>query len=60
MRPMPWATSSAGATASMAIEMLPPNRRTRQMPASTAIGIAPQMPRPPSHTASTPYQTCGM
>ena len=57
---MPCATSSAGATASMITGMLPPALRVRQMPTRTATGIAPQMPRPPVHTANVPYQTCGM
>ncbi len=57
---MPWATSSAGATASMITGTLPPARRVRQIPTATASGIAPQIPRPPDHRANTPYQTCGM
>ncbi len=36
-----------------------PARRTRQMPASAPPAMPPQMPRPPDHTAKTPYQTCG-
>ena len=35
-------------------------RRTRQMPAAAPNAIPPQIPSPPSQTAKTPYQWCGM
>src|ERR1039457_4169644 len=34
--------------------------RTRQMPTRAPSAMPPQIPRPPSHTANTPYQWCGM
>ena len=57
---MACATSSAGATASMNSTALAPDRRTRHTPTTAASAMPPQMPSPPSHTASTPYQWCGM
>ena len=53
---MACATSSAGATAFMNSFTLAPDRRTRQAPTSAASATPPQMPRPPSQTAKTPYQ----
>ena len=58
--PDPRATSRAGATASMNAATLPPCLRTRHAPTGAATAIAPQIPSPPSQTAKTPYQTCGM
>src|SRR5580700_1342637 len=46
MRPRPWATSSAGATASMNTGTLAPARRTRQMPPAAPAAMPPQAPRP--------------
>ena len=57
---MPCATSRAGATASMNKAGSTPCLRSRQMLTSAATKIPPQMPSPPSHTANTPYHTCGM
>ena len=37
-----------------------PWRRSRHRPTTVASAMPPQMPRPPSHTANTPYHTCGM
>ncbi len=60
MRPIAWATSSAGATAFMNSPTLAPARRTRHAPTAVPAAIPPQTPSPPFHTASAPHQVCGV
>ena len=60
MRPTACATSSAGATQSANTPTFAPCLRTRQTPTRAPSAMPPQMPRPPSQTANTPYQWCGM
>ena len=55
-RPIPCASSSPGATASMNSRTLCPERRTIQTPASTPNRIPPHTPRPPFHTANGAHQ----
>src|SRR6266542_3872543 len=59
-RPIPWASSSPGATASMKTRTLWPERRTTTAPAIVPSRIPPQTPSPPFHTANGPHHASGI
>src|SRR6266540_5817949 len=59
-RPIPWASSTPGATASMKTRTLWPERRTTTAPAIVPSRIPPQTPSPPFHTANGPHHASGI